>query len=554
MQMDDMILVSIDDHMVEPPDMFENHVPAKWRDQAPQGRAQRATASTSGCSRARRPRRRSAWPPRWGGRRRSGASTPPRSPRCGPGCFDIHERVRDMNANGVLASMCFPTMAGLQRPHVQRGPRQGALARDAPGLQRLAHRRVVRHLPGPVHPARRRADVGRRPRGRRGAPPRPRRAAGRSASSRRRTRSACRASSPATGTRCWPALVDDNMVLSLHIGAAWSLITLAPEARDRPPDRRPLAGDDAHRPGPAVRPDAAEVPRPAGRALRGRHRVDPLLPRPRRPPLQEPDVDRQQLRRGQAAVRRVPRARPGLLHHRPVGAEAAPRDRHRHHRLGVRLPPHRHHVARVARAASGRSSRTPAAATRRSTRSRGRTPAGSSTGTRSPTRRRSRRRSGRCARWPPTSTRPACPATSGASATRPPASAGSSPAPRRAQPRWAARATKASSDVGSASEPRLATCSAGGAEQDALDRHLELLARVGARARPARRRSRRGRGAGERRGAEVGGDAARAGRRRARRRSRGRRTAAARPVPPWWSSRCTTRLSCDLRPMASTTV
>ena len=29
MQMDDMILVSIDDHFIEPPDMFENHVPAK---------------------------------------------------------------------------------------------------------------------------------------------------------------------------------------------------------------------------------------------------------------------------------------------------------------------------------------------------------------------------------------------------------------------------------------------------------------------------------------------------------------------------------------------
>jgi len=25
------------------------------------------------------------------------------------GCFDVHERVRDMNANGVLASMCFPS-------------------------------------------------------------------------------------------------------------------------------------------------------------------------------------------------------------------------------------------------------------------------------------------------------------------------------------------------------------------------------------------------------------------------------------------------------------
>src|SRR3546814_1657876 len=35
MQMDDMILVSIDDHMIEPPDMYENHVPAKWKDKAP---------------------------------------------------------------------------------------------------------------------------------------------------------------------------------------------------------------------------------------------------------------------------------------------------------------------------------------------------------------------------------------------------------------------------------------------------------------------------------------------------------------------------------------
>ncbi len=30
MNLDDMILVSIDDHMIEPPDMFEHHVPKKW--------------------------------------------------------------------------------------------------------------------------------------------------------------------------------------------------------------------------------------------------------------------------------------------------------------------------------------------------------------------------------------------------------------------------------------------------------------------------------------------------------------------------------------------
>ena len=32
MQMDDMILVSIDDHMIEPPNMWENHVPQKFLD------------------------------------------------------------------------------------------------------------------------------------------------------------------------------------------------------------------------------------------------------------------------------------------------------------------------------------------------------------------------------------------------------------------------------------------------------------------------------------------------------------------------------------------
>ena len=35
MQMDDMILVSIDDHMVEPPDMYANHTPDKWKDRVP---------------------------------------------------------------------------------------------------------------------------------------------------------------------------------------------------------------------------------------------------------------------------------------------------------------------------------------------------------------------------------------------------------------------------------------------------------------------------------------------------------------------------------------
>src|ERR671913_509918 len=35
MRTEDMIIVSVDDHVVEPPDLFERHLPAKYRDLAP---------------------------------------------------------------------------------------------------------------------------------------------------------------------------------------------------------------------------------------------------------------------------------------------------------------------------------------------------------------------------------------------------------------------------------------------------------------------------------------------------------------------------------------
>ena len=35
MRTEDLILVSVDDHVVEPPDVFEHHLPAKYRDIAP---------------------------------------------------------------------------------------------------------------------------------------------------------------------------------------------------------------------------------------------------------------------------------------------------------------------------------------------------------------------------------------------------------------------------------------------------------------------------------------------------------------------------------------
>ncbi|WP_426574451.1 amidohydrolase family protein [Aquihabitans sp. McL0605] len=127
MQMDDMILVSIDDHIIEPPDMYENHVPAKWADKAPkvvrnaQGVDEwvfggEATSTRFGMAAT------VGWPAEeWG-------FDPGTYSELRPGCFDVHQRVRDMDANGIHASMNFPTMAGFNaRTFTEAGDKEVAL-------------------------------------------------------------------------------------------------------------------------------------------------------------------------------------------------------------------------------------------------------------------------------------------------------------------------------------------------------------------------------------------------------------------------------------------
>jgi predicted TIM-barrel fold metal-dependent hydrolase len=107
MNAEDLILVSVDDHTVEPPDMFTHHVPEKYRDQAP-----RLVKRADGTD---------AWIyegneiPNIG--LNAVAGRPPEEYNIEPtkleeirkGCYDIHERINDMNRNGVLGSMCFPS-------------------------------------------------------------------------------------------------------------------------------------------------------------------------------------------------------------------------------------------------------------------------------------------------------------------------------------------------------------------------------------------------------------------------------------------------------------
>jgi len=119
-QIDDMILVSIDDHVVEPADLFEGHVPAAYADQAPklvtdangkdQWVFQGVVQGTVGLNAV------VGWPKEeWG-------LDPTSMAEMRPGAHDIHERVRDMNRNGILASMCFPSFAGFAASFFHNAP------------------------------------------------------------------------------------------------------------------------------------------------------------------------------------------------------------------------------------------------------------------------------------------------------------------------------------------------------------------------------------------------------------------------------------------------
>ena len=107
MNPEDMIMISVDDHVVEPPDMFEQHLTPEWKARAP-----RVTQLAGGAD---------VWEfegrklPNIGlnavvGRVPEQYGVEPSSyDQMRPGCWNVHERVRDMNANGMLASICFPS-------------------------------------------------------------------------------------------------------------------------------------------------------------------------------------------------------------------------------------------------------------------------------------------------------------------------------------------------------------------------------------------------------------------------------------------------------------
>jgi predicted TIM-barrel fold metal-dependent hydrolase len=101
-------IVSVDDHLVEPAGMFDGRLPRRLQNRAPRvvtddhgdqmWEFEGARCAQIGLS-------------AFAGRRRETVGRDPcRFEDMRPGCWDIHERIRDMDVNGVWASLNFPSM------------------------------------------------------------------------------------------------------------------------------------------------------------------------------------------------------------------------------------------------------------------------------------------------------------------------------------------------------------------------------------------------------------------------------------------------------------
>ena len=111
MDMNDMVVISVDDHIVETGDLFTKHAPKAWHDKAP--KLVRTDAGND------------VWQyedavfPNFAlnavaGRPREELGFEPTSfEQIRKGCYEPKARIDDMNVNGVLSALCFGSVAGV---------------------------------------------------------------------------------------------------------------------------------------------------------------------------------------------------------------------------------------------------------------------------------------------------------------------------------------------------------------------------------------------------------------------------------------------------------
>ncbi|MFM8304146.1 MAG: amidohydrolase family protein [Actinomycetota bacterium] len=101
-------VISVDDHLVEPADMFEGRLPAKLQEHAPKivvNGAGHEVWEFEGQTHYQVGMNALA-----GRRPNTYAIEPFRFDQMRPGCYDPHERVKDMDLGGIWASLNFPSM------------------------------------------------------------------------------------------------------------------------------------------------------------------------------------------------------------------------------------------------------------------------------------------------------------------------------------------------------------------------------------------------------------------------------------------------------------
>ena len=163
-------VISVDDHVVEPPHTFEGRFPARLQDRAPkvvdtpQGlqiwefEGEQFTQVGMNAVAGRRPTQK---------------MEPFRFDQMRPSCYDVDARVRDMDINGVWAAVNFPSMITGFCGRVFFNAKDPELGQAChPRVERLVVRGVVPRAPDPHHPARHRVPLRSRRRGRRDPPQR----------------------------------------------------------------------------------------------------------------------------------------------------------------------------------------------------------------------------------------------------------------------------------------------------------------------------------------------------------------------------------------------
>src|SRR5262249_41937473 len=102
-------IVSVDDHLVEPASLWESRLPSRLRERGPRAidrgegiiwevEDQRIPLTAVAASAGKPLESRVEVPAHWDEIR--------------PGCYDPVERVKDMDEDGIIASLCFPSIPG----------------------------------------------------------------------------------------------------------------------------------------------------------------------------------------------------------------------------------------------------------------------------------------------------------------------------------------------------------------------------------------------------------------------------------------------------------